>query len=487
MASQSFPVITRCAFGGLGKVSCDKTAKSVRRGSSQGGSRTAPRVNASSSPPTTLGGMCRMDDGTWDGALPPRCRVSKVAGKSPDTKPRRNSTVSEASRKLEAAVSLMSTEAYHCEDIATEETHEAPDFSWTPTGFIPDHENNIIAHLFGGGAACQAEASAEGNQSSQVLFGSDGDEKSDDAAEAAALIAVFESDKPNQEIVTAETTMQQTDVTKEIAPKRSLALSRYKDGTQHGPSTSSEDCEDSEKKEEMEKVVPKMSAEEVVSKPKKKKLSGVPIIFVTSEVAPYSKTGGLGDVCGALPKALAAKGNAVVVVSPLYEEFAGVAPTDFSCQVSLGHETHTIRYWRQHKHGVTYLFVQHSSLQRGGGGTIYGDAEGPYSDNAFRFALLSLSAIEAPLCVPWGELFFGGGVVGAATKKNFTFTSAPVFVANDWHAALTPVFLTARYQSVARSALQNRLDWAPEGSCEAIARYVLGLFQIQAHCLMPRS
>ena len=61
-------------------------------------------------------------------------------------RPRRNSTVSEASRKLEAAVSLMSTEAYHCEDIATEETHEAPDFSWTPTGFIPDHENNIIDH-----------------------------------------------------------------------------------------------------------------------------------------------------------------------------------------------------------------------------------------------------------------------------------------------------------------------------------------------------
>jgi hypothetical protein len=37
----------------------------------------------------------------------------------------------------------------------------------------------------------------------------------------------------------------------------------------------------------------------------------MPLIFVTAEVAPWSKTGGLGDVCGALPAALAARGHAV--------------------------------------------------------------------------------------------------------------------------------------------------------------------------------
>ena len=42
------------------------------------------------------------------------------------------------------------------------------------------------------------------------------------------------------------------------------------------------------------------------------------IVFVTSEVAPWSKTGGLGDVCGALPIALADRGHRVMVVSPRY-------------------------------------------------------------------------------------------------------------------------------------------------------------------------
>lgn len=40
------------------------------------------------------------------------------------------------------------------------------------------------------------------------------------------------------------------------------------------------------------------------------------LVFVTAEAAPWSKTGGLGDVMGALPKALAARGHRVMVVTP---------------------------------------------------------------------------------------------------------------------------------------------------------------------------
>ncbi len=42
------------------------------------------------------------------------------------------------------------------------------------------------------------------------------------------------------------------------------------------------------------------------------------VLFVTSEVFPYSKTGGLADVSNALPQALNSLGNEVRIISPKY-------------------------------------------------------------------------------------------------------------------------------------------------------------------------
>jgi starch synthase len=44
----------------------------------------------------------------------------------------------------------------------------------------------------------------------------------------------------------------------------------------------------------------------------------VKILFVASEAAPFAKTGGLGDVIAALPRALAARGHDALVVLPKY-------------------------------------------------------------------------------------------------------------------------------------------------------------------------
>ena len=46
------------------------------------------------------------------------------------------------------------------------------------------------------------------------------------------------------------------------------------------------------------------------------------ILFATSEAVPFCKTGGLADVAGSLPQALAKAGNEVAVVLPLYQKVA---------------------------------------------------------------------------------------------------------------------------------------------------------------------
>ncbi len=43
------------------------------------------------------------------------------------------------------------------------------------------------------------------------------------------------------------------------------------------------------------------------------------VVFVASEGVPFSKTGGMADVVGALPKALAAKRHSVTVILPRYQ------------------------------------------------------------------------------------------------------------------------------------------------------------------------
>ena len=72
--------------------------------------------------------------------------------------------------------------------------------------------------------------------------------------------------------------------------------------------------------------------------------------------------------------------------------------------------------------------------------------------------------------MPWEDLFFGGGDAGAERMKRAYFETAPVFVANDWHAALVPLFLAARYQANAEWTLKPRQGVGHRRGAAPIAR-----------------
>mmetsp|Transcript_34102 Transcript_34102/g.87208 ORF Transcript_34102/g.87208 Transcript_34102/m.87208 type:complete len:687 (+) Transcript_34102:172-2232(+) len=168
------------------------------------------------------------------------------------------------------------------------------------------------------------------------------------------------------------------------------------------------------------------------------------IVFVASEVAPWSKTGGLADVAGSLPISLSGRGHRVMVVAPRYmngkTDARYAEAEDTGCCVTFNLGTCgdvTVRYFHQHKDGVDFVFVDHPCFHRSGG--PYGDDMGTYGDNQFRFCLLSLAACEAPL-----NLNVGGYRSGS--PPGFPYGDKCVFVANDWHAGMVCSYLAARYR-----------------------------------------
>ncbi|XP_022763763.1 starch synthase 1, chloroplastic/amyloplastic-like isoform X3 [Durio zibethinus] len=160
------------------------------------------------------------------------------------------------------------------------------------------------------------------------------------------------------------------------------------------------------------------------------------IVFVTAEAAPYSKTGGLGDVCGSLPIILAGRGHRVMVVSPRYlhgtsadKNFTGAFDVDRRIKIHCFGGEQEIAFFHEYREGVDWVFVDHPSYHRPG--NPYGDSHGAFGDNQFRFTLLCHTACEAPLVLPLG---------------GYTYGEKCLFLVNDWHAGLVPVLLASKYR-----------------------------------------
>mmetsp|Transcript_35551 Transcript_35551/g.102423 ORF Transcript_35551/g.102423 Transcript_35551/m.102423 type:complete len:598 (+) Transcript_35551:66-1859(+) len=165
----------------------------------------------------------------------------------------------------------------------------------------------------------------------------------------------------------------------------------------------------------------------------------VPVVIVTSEISPWSKSGGLALVTASLAVELAERGHRTMAISPMYDNYAGATWMGDKTIWLFGGE-HEVKYfhmWHQTSDGkgVDYIFVDHPSFHRPGG-LYYNQQLGvEYADNLFRFSLFCLAAIEAPVCVAPGGAPFGDKVM---------------FLANDWQTALLPVYLTHRMRPSGR-------------------------------------
>ncbi|MDO3385594.1 glycogen synthase GlgA [Gilvimarinus sp. SDUM040013] len=112
------------------------------------------------------------------------------------------------------------------------------------------------------------------------------------------------------------------------------------------------------------------------------------ILFCCSEAYPLAKTGGLGDVGGALPRALLKQGVQVKLVLPGYSvALANAKPNGLKLLNELEILGETVRIWQSRLAGsrVTVWFIDHKTFSSREGG-LYGDELGvDWHDNAWRF------------------------------------------------------------------------------------------------------
>ena len=157
------------------------------------------------------------------------------------------------------------------------------------------------------------------------------------------------------------------------------------------------------------------------------------VVVVASECAPFAKTGGLGDVAKALPKALQRRGHRVMVVMPRYENYEGAFDTTVRVRFNIMGEDTEVGYFHMHKDGIDTVFIDHPAFHAVAGDIYAGDRRAAN----FRNAMLCQAAIEAVWHVPCDD---ADGVPKPYGDSDL------VYMANDWHTSLLPVYLQAFYQ-----------------------------------------
>ena len=146
------------------------------------------------------------------------------------------------------------------------------------------------------------------------------------------------------------------------------------------------------------------------------------ILFAASEAAPYIKSGGLGDVMGALPSSLAKFEHIkVCVFLPFYASVKESLDAEFVCSfnVPLAWRSVYAGIFKKIKGDITYYFIDNNYYF---GRNCYG-----YEDDGERFA------------------FFDKAVLEAISYIDF---APDIIHLNDWQTGFIPLFLKAQYSNI---------------------------------------
>ena len=88
------------------------------------------------------------------------------------------------------------------------------------------------------------------------------------------------------------------------------------------------------------------------------------ILFAASEAIPYAASGGLGDVIGSLPKALAERGHSCAVVIPLYKSISEELREEMefvaSITVDVSWRKQYCGIFKVKRNGIVYYFIEKS-------------------------------------------------------------------------------------------------------------------------------
>lgn len=182
----------------------------------------------------------------------------------------------------------------------------------------------------------------------------------------------------------------------------------------------------------------------------------------------------IGNVADSYGYEFAVRGHRTMVVSPMYGEYANTQWVG-KTNIWLDGREHEVNFFHQHQQrgadkGTDYIFVDHISYHRSEG-LYWNPAENrEYGDNLFRFALLSVAALEAPLIL---------------NLQGSTYGQDVFFIANDWQAGLVPVFMRYKYRR--HGTYNNARCMFVIHNIGYQGKYPMSKFPVQPHLGLPHE